>query len=234
VFAEKRTQYGRVNRVMSIAVSVKLDSAGLVKDSLGVIAAFGTLETASFLSDKEDRGILYQISQSELQKMHETKVAEKALAAKEEADQQAVIYRQQAMARRDQDIMVLSQATSSVKLANAISDGQINYRHNLNNLRFARVDAILKKQPVNVSMLVQMDASGRNEVATEWPGHLKVSVPGNLPELKSSSWYLVRGLLSVPMAMPYQRLHWWQMQFMPAHNQNAPMQQMLQPLSIAN
>ena len=198
VFAEKRTQYGRINRTMSIAVSVKLDSAGLVKDSLGVIAASGTLETASFLSDKEDRGILYQISQSELQTMHETKVAEKALAAKEEADQQAVIYRQQAVANRDQDIMTLSQATNSVKFANIISDGQINYRHNLNNLRYARADAILKNHPVNISMLVQMDASGRNEVATTWPGHLKITVPENLPELKSSGWYLVRGLLSVP------------------------------------
>jgi len=141
---------------------------------------------------------MYQLSQSELQKMHEVKIAEKALAAKALAEQQADMRRKQAVANRDQDIMALSQATTSVKLANIISAGQINYRYTLSNLRYARADAILKDHPTNVSMLVQMDASGRNEVATEWPGHLKVTVPENLPELKSSGWYLVRGLLSVP------------------------------------
>lgn len=197
-FAEKRTQYGRINRTIGLAVVVKLDSTGLTKNNWGVVTASGALDTAAFLTDKDDTKIMYQISQNELQKMREAKAAEKVLAAKVEADHQADIRRQQAMASRDQDIIALSQASSSVKLANVISDGQINYLHHLNNLRFARADAILRSQPVAVSMLVQMDASGRNEVATAWPGHLKITVPENLPEVKSSGWYLVRGLLSVP------------------------------------
>jgi len=197
-FAEKRTQYGRINRTIRFSVTVKLDSADFTKNSWGVITASGTLDTAAFLVDKDDTKILYQLTQSELQRMREAKAAEEAVAAKAEADRQAEIRRQQAMARRDQDILTLSQASSSVKLANVISDSQIDYGQHLDNLRSARAEAIIRGQQVAVSMLVQMDESGRNEVATEWPGHLQVTVPESQPELKSSGWYLVRGLLSVP------------------------------------
>ncbi|HEY8037843.1 MAG TPA: DUF4852 domain-containing protein [Methylobacter sp.] len=197
-FAEKRTQYGRINRTISLAVSVKLDSADFTKNSWGVISALGTLDTAAFLDNKDDTKTIYQLTQSELQKMREAKAAAEAIAAKAEVDRQAEIRKQKAMARRDQDILALSQASSSVKLANAISDEQINYGQHLDNLRSARAKAIIKGQPVTVSMLVQMDESGRNELPTKWPGHLQVTVSESQPELKSSGWYLVRGLLSVP------------------------------------
>jgi len=197
-FAEKRTQYGRINRTISLAVAVKLNSADFTKNSWGVVTVSGAIDTAAFLDDKDDAKILYQLKENELQKMREAKAAEEAIAAKAEADRQAEIHKQKAMARRDQDILSLSQASSSVKLANAISDGQINYGQHLDNLRSARAKAIINGQLVTVSMLIQVDESGRYELPTKWPGHLQVTVSVSHPELKSSGWYLVRGLLSVP------------------------------------
>ena len=87
---------------------------------------------------------------------------------------------------------------TTTRLANFLSTDPVNFYARLDSLRSARTASILAAKPVNVQMLVQMDSSGHDKVATEWPGQLQVTVPESLPALKSSGWYLIRGQLSVP------------------------------------
>lgn len=197
-FADKRTRYGSVDRHIAIAVTVKLDNGGFVTGSWGQIVSTGTLESATIFADSNATQPLYWLTPEELEKMRATRAAEKAALAKAEEERKAEQRRQQMLAQREQNIRALSSAPTSVKLANWVSDGQIDYYTKLNNLRTARAAALVGGKPVMVSMLIQADGSGRNKVDTKWPGKLEVTVAEGQPDLSSSGWYLVRGMLSVP------------------------------------
>mgnify|MGYP003700601601 CR=1 FL=1 len=106
--------------------------------------------------------------------------------------------RQAWIERRDRDIRSLERADASVRLANFISEGEVNSRLTLSRLRSARGAALYLGKPVRVHMLVQAEDAGRTDVATKWPGLLTITAAGQLPELKASGWYLVDGLLDVP------------------------------------
>ena len=136
--------------------------------------------------------------QERLEKMRAEREAQQAAEAKAEQEHLATLRRQQLLAQRQQNIDFLSNSSISTKLANLISDGPLDFGVRLNNLRDARGEALISGRALTVSMLVQMAASGRDEVDTKWPGHLQISVPTTQPDLKSSGWYLVRGNLSVP------------------------------------
>lgn len=197
-FADKRTRYGSVDRRIAIAVTVKLDSGGFVKGSWGQMVTTGTLESATIYADADATQPLYWLTPDELEKMRAARAAEKAAIAQAEEERKAEQRRQQMLAQREQNIRALSSASTSVKLANWVSDGGIDYYTKLNNLRAARAAALVGGKPVMVSMLIQADGSGRNKVDTKWPGKLEVTVAEGQPDLNSSGWYLVRGLLSLP------------------------------------
>ena len=198
VFIEKRSRWGGVNRGITLAVTVKLDPSGFSKNGWNGMVAVGTLESATFFSDQQTSEPIYHMTSDELEKMRVAKAARQVELAKAEAERQAELRRQQILAQREQTIKVLTTATPSVKLANWISDGQVDFYSRLSNLRSARAAALVSGKPVAVNMLVQAGASGKSQVDTKWPGKLQVSVSEGQAELSSSGWYLVHGLLTVP------------------------------------
>lgn len=200
-FADKRTRYGSIDRRIAIALTIKLES-GFAKGGWFSMVASGTLESATIYADADATQPLYWLTPEELDKMRAARAAEKAALAKAEEERKAEQRRQQMLAQREQNIRALSSASTSVKLANWVSEGQIDYYTKLNNLRAARAAALVGGKPVTVSMLIQADGSGRNKVDTKWPGKLEVTVAEGQPDLNSSGWYLVRGLLSVPEGDP--------------------------------
>jgi hypothetical protein len=181
-----------------VAVTVKLDSGGFVKGNWGQMVAAGTLEGATIYADSQTTQPLYHLSGTQLDAMRAAKAAEKAALARAEEDRRAEQQRQRLLAQREQYIRALTAAAPSVKLANSISDGQIDYYRRLDNVREARAVALVRGEPVPVAMLVQADGNGRDKVDTKWPGKLQVTVPNGQPSLKSSGWYLVQGTLTVP------------------------------------
>ena len=195
VFEEKRAGFGNVvDRRITIALTIKLGDLPFTMDSVPPHVS-GTLDSIVFLSGNKP---VYQITSSELEKMRAEREAQQAAEAKAEQEHLATLRRQQLLAQRQQNIDFLSNSSISTKLANLISDGPLDFGVRLNNLRDARGEALISGRALTVSMLVQMAASGRDEVDTKWPGHLQISVPTTQPDLKSSGWYLVRGNLSVP------------------------------------
>jgi len=199
-FTERRTRYGSVNRSLAVAITIKLDHAGFQNSGWGNSVALGTVDGLAFYNDNRLGEPLYQVGQQEFEKWRAAKAAEKAIAAQAQAEREAEIRRQQLLAQREQNIRAFATASTSVKLANFISDGDLNAYLQLDNLRNARASALISGKAVSVSMLVQADGRGRSQVATKWPGKLELTLGGGQPDLKSSEWYLVRGLMTVPEA----------------------------------
>jgi hypothetical protein len=197
-FTERRTHYGYTNRSIALALTVKLDHAGFKGDGGGDAAAIGSVDSATFFSDNALNEPIFHVGADDFAKWREAKAAEKAAAAAAAAEREAELRRQQMQAMRTQYIQQMTGAPASVKLANFIGDGQLNLFSRLDNLRAARASALVTGKPVGVSMLVQAGSGGRSAVAATWPGGLLVTVADGQPDLKSSDWYLVRGLLSVP------------------------------------
>lgn len=197
-FTERRTRYGSVNRSISIALTVTLDHASFKSDGWGHTVAVGTLNGAAFYSDNQLAEPLYRVEASQFATWREAREAEKATAAKAAAERALELRRQQFQARREQNIRSLASASASVKLANFVSDGELNFYTRLSNLRSARAAALVSGKAEPVIMVVQAESSGRTKVDTTWPGKLEVTVADGQPELKSSEWYLIRGLLTVP------------------------------------
>lgn len=197
-FTESRTRWGSVDRTVYIAVIVKLHDGGFQNNNLDQAVAPGSVDSAVFYADEQMKKPLFQVSAEDFARLREVRDAEKAAAAKAAAEHEAEQRRQQLMAQREQNIRDLTSLSPSIRLANFISAGDLNYRVSLDNLRNARSTALIGEKPVQVSMLVQADGNGRRDVATRWPGLLDVTSPGGQPEMKASGWYLVRGLLNVP------------------------------------
>lgn len=197
-FTERRTRWGNVDRSLYLAVTVKLNEGGFQTDRWETATAVGTINSVTIYGDEKMTEALLHLSAEDFAKWQEIRDAEAAAAAKAAAEQRAEQQRRQLLAQREQSISVLSSSSSSLRLANFITPGQINYRLTLDNLRGARAAALINGKAVPVSMLFQADGSGRNDVPTKWPGLLKVTVPAGQPELASSGWYLVYGQLSVP------------------------------------
>jgi len=197
-FTERRTRWNSVNRSVSIAVVIKIDPSGFHRDGWGYQAALGTVESATFFTDNELREQIFQIGPDEFAKWRQAKAEEKVAAAAAAAQREAELRRQQMLAMREQYIRQIGTASTSVKLANFANDGPLNFYAPLNNLRAARAAALISGKPVAVTMLVQAGSSGRSTIDTSFPGSLQVTVMDGQPDLKSSEWYLVRGLLSVP------------------------------------
>lgn len=198
-FTERRTRYGSVNRTIALAVTVKLGNLGFQKPNWGHWVSESVVESAAIYNDDDLVGEpLYRIGAAEFEQWRQAKAAERATAIRAAAEREAEARRQQMLAQREYHIRMIGGASTSVKLANYINDGPLNTYAGLGNLRDARAAALLSGKPVAVSMLVQAESSGRTKVETKWPGKLELNVAEGQPELKSSGWYLVRGLLSVP------------------------------------
>lgn len=197
-FTLRRTRFGYVNRNIFISLTIRLDQTGFQSDGWGNAAAVGTIDGIGFYADDHLKEPLYTVGSEEFAKWREAKAAEQAAAEKEKAKQEAEMRHQRAIVLRDQTIHSLSNTSTSVRLANFISAGDINYFNRLNNLREARASALISGKAVAVTMLLQADSSGRRQVAATWPAKLEVTLAEGLPDLKSSGWYLVRGLLNVP------------------------------------
>ena len=115
-------------------------------------------------------------------------------------DQETAARGQEMEASKARSISLLASQTVSIRLANMISSGAINYSARLDDMRDARGNALIAGQPVTVDLLIQAGGDGRDKIATKWPGLLQITVPGNQPALQSGGWYLVEGALSVPDA----------------------------------
>jgi hypothetical protein len=133
-------------------------------------------------------------AQAEVQRQQ---LAAQAAAQREEQAREAEAQHQQMAAQRDSYIQQLRSSSDSVKLANFILPGPVDTSAHLDSLRAARTAALISGHAVDVTMLVQTYSSGSEGVATKWPGHLTVTTL-NGQSLKSSSWYIVRGSLTVP------------------------------------
>lgn len=197
-FAERRTRYGSVNRTIYLALSVRLDKAGFKSDGWGGPTTLGTVEAVTFYPDDDLTQPILTVSAADFAKWREARVLEREEVARQVAEREAEVRRQRLMAQRENFIGAMAKASSSVRLANFISDGDINLYRRLDNVRAARSAALLSGKAVPVSLLVQSDGSGRSGVVTSWPGKLELNLPETLPAMTSSQWYLVRGLLSVP------------------------------------
>jgi hypothetical protein len=209
-FIAKRTnRWSIVDRNLLAVITVRLDDGSFKDRNAYWLNASGTLERVIFYADDPARTPIYQFTPADLEKMRalaaakrvaEQKAAEeqREAAAKAEQQREADMMRQQMLAQRQFDIQMLTAASDSIKLANWISAGQVNPGLRLDDLMHARAAALFNGSPVNVAMLVQANASGRDKVETTWPGHLQVSVPASASALNASGWYLVAGTLTVP------------------------------------
>lgn len=197
-FVERRTRYGSVNRTIYLALQVRLDKVGFKSDGWGGPTILGNVEAVTFYPDDDMVQPILTVSAAEFAQWRQARVLEREKIARQAAEREAEGRRQRLMAQRGNYINALSQANASVRLANFITDGDINLYRGLDNARDARAAALLSGKPVQVAMMVQSAGNGRSAVATTWPGKLEISLPDSLPSLTSSQWYLVRGLLSVP------------------------------------
>jgi len=66
---------------------------------------------------------------------------------------------------------------------------------------------LIHNMPVETIMLVQADSSGRDNIATRWPGHLDITVAKDRPALKSGNWYLVAGSVTASDADGFPPAH---------------------------
>lgn len=197
-FAERRTRYGSVNRTIYLALTVPLEASGFKGDGWNGATTLGYVEGVTFYPDDRLADPILTIGGDEFGRWRAKRAAEQAEASRLAAEREAELRRQRLLAQREQNIRTLTGTSPSVRLANYISDGEFSLYTRLSNLRNARAAALMSGKAVPVSMLVQADAGGRTKVASKWPGKLELTVSEPLPELASSKWYLVRGLLSVP------------------------------------
>lgn len=197
-FAERRTRYGSVNRTIYLALTVRLEAGGFKGDGWGSATTLGTVEGVTFYPDDRLVDPILTVGSDEFARWRTQRAAEQAEAARLAEERASEQRRQRLQAQREQNIRALSGAPPSIRLANYITDGDLSLYTRLSNLRSARAAALMSGKAVPVSMLVQANGSGRSKVASKWPGKLELTVADPLPELASSQWYLVRGLLSVP------------------------------------
>lgn len=197
-FVERRTRYGSVNRTIYLALQVRLDKAGFKSDGWGGPTILGTVEAVTFYPDDDMVQPILTVPAAEFAQWRQARVLEREEIARQAAEREAEGRRQRLMAQRGDFINTLSRANTSVRLANFITDGDINLYRGLDNARDARAAALLSGKPIQVAMMVQSSGNGRSAVATTWPGKLELNLTESLPSLTSSQWYLVRGLLSVP------------------------------------
>lgn len=198
-FAEKRTRWGAIDRRIVIALTVKIDPLGLAKpDELNRFAVNGALDQVIFYSDLERNQIVYSLTQEDFEEKREAARQAKEKLAKAEQERLALALQEKQKHQREEYIQLLENSTISVRMANYISNGEVNNNVRLESLRSGRTKALLKKTPIPVLMLFQADSDGRDHVNTGWPGHLEISVKDVHKPLKASSWYLASGLFSVP------------------------------------
>lgn len=209
-FAEKRTQYGSMNRVIYVAATLRLDGKAFAPNGYaGQMKTSGALESVVFYNDSHGTQPVYRLATAEIEAARkeraaridaERKAQEARLAAEKKAEEARLAEqrRQEALAARESNIRSLAASPAEVRLANWISALPISLLRRLDDLRSARGVALGGGAPVTVSMLIQTTSGGRNGVATQWPGHLEIDVPEKLPALEPDRWYLLRGNLSVP------------------------------------
>ncbi|MBF0325553.1 MAG: DUF4852 domain-containing protein [Alphaproteobacteria bacterium] len=197
-FAERRTQYGSVNRTIYLALTVRLESGGFKPNGWGGAVTLGTVEGVAFYPDDRLAAPILAVDATEFARWRQARAEQRDEAVRLAAEREAEARRQRLLAQRDQTVRVLASAPISTRLASFIGEGDISTRARLDNLRAARAAALMAGRAVPASLLVQADVSGRVNVQTRWPGKLTLSVPDSLPAVDPSRWYLVRGLLSVP------------------------------------
>ena len=197
-FLEKRTRYGNVDRQIWIAVTLALAPAGFKDGGGREKTSAATVESAVVFADNAGQQFLFAISKDQITTLRTEAEARKAAAAKEQALRQAEQNRRQMEAERGNTIERLKALPLSVRLANWMSPGPVNFGLSLSNIRVARAQALIRNTPIETIMLVQADKSGRDAITTRWPGHLEITVPKDRPEFKSGNWYLVTGTITTP------------------------------------
>lgn len=198
-FAEKRTQYGRMNRGIYIAATLRLDGREFTPNGYAdQMKTSGALESVVVYGDKQGAQPIYRLGATEIEAMRKERAARIEAEKKAEAARLAEQRRQEALAARASTIRSLAASPAEVRLANWISALPISLDVRLDDLRSARGAALGGGAPFKVRMLIQAKSGGRSGVATVWPGHLKIDVPEQTPALEPDRWYLVRGDFSVP------------------------------------
>jgi hypothetical protein len=198
-FEEKRTRFGQVDRQVVVALRVRLTHP-FTKDNWGTLKAEGTLDSAIIFADQDGKQPIYQLTSAELGTLRAARDAERQAEARRKEEAAKVEAERLVQQQRQQWIAQLAGMPPESRLANWISDGQLNFSARLDDLYTARMAALVEGKPVPVAMLVQTDGSGHQQVATTWPGHLEVTDAADQPTFARSGWYLVRGTLNVPEA----------------------------------
>jgi len=223
-FEQRRTHFNSVDRSIWLVAIVKLAPGPYARHAYVGFINSATLVDATFVGgtiygDQNCTQQVYALDEAEIARQAAAKaaaalaaedaenakraeaqrqqMAAQAEAQREQQAREAEAQHQQMAAQRDSFIQQLQSSSDSVKLANFILPGPIDTAAHLDSLRAARTTALIAGHAVDVTMLVQTYSSGSEGVTTKWPGHLAINVPNGKP-LKSSSWYIVRGSLTVP------------------------------------
>ena len=220
MFAEHRTRYGSVDRRLTMLVTMSIGNSNIPSGQSYGDVLNASVQSVDIVEGQHNETLVYRFRPSEIRALRDGKAAREAEAAHtleaQRADQareserqqkaaEATMHAQQEAANREQllaqqsaIISNLQNQPAGVRLRNFLEPNAYADSNTLNDLRDARANAVLSGGSTNVMMLVQTDGSGSNDVPTNWPGHLEISVRQGTSPLSSGRWYLVSGRLTVP------------------------------------
>jgi|GEM_PF-1828966 len=207
-FISKRTdKWNRVDRTVYVKINFEIDHSSY-SISGNKISVKGRLHSGKVYNSKKLSTEVLSIENSQVEtllaemkarqeaaaKAEEERIEKERIAAEEMRKEQE---KRRFVAQKEAYIASLKSSPLSIRLASYLYEKSLIRPRPLDNLADARASAALNGGPVRVGMLIQMDEGGRQEVETQWPGLLNVNTSEEMPELKSSGWYLVDGFLSV-------------------------------------
>jgi hypothetical protein len=182
---------GGVNRDVIIALSLKLTPGAFANQPADNPTATATIDSAAVYAPPGLSGQNNPAAETPIAIVTSDEIAalRNAKAAAAAAAEQA-----QRLAQRSANIQMVSGFSNDEKLYNWLNDTQIQASQ-LTSIAQARFNSIAANQPVNVSMIVKTDGSGRDNISTSWPNHLILNAAGATLAFSGSSWYLVSGNL---------------------------------------
>jgi hypothetical protein len=189
-FTENRTRYGSVDRNLYLAVTIRPSSEfGSARDNFGRLVVRGAIERVQIFADEKMTTRLVNYTKEQLQIR---------MADIRRRDQERRRSETRAQIERNRPLMVetLARMPVETRLANFLDDGPISAARQLDVLRQARGGAIVGNQPVSVRMIVQTSGAGLENVATKWPGNVRLSSNAGTPPFEAGRWYLIRGKLT--------------------------------------
>jgi len=201
-FAAKRTSsWGSINRDLILAIKVRVSDDGFTAKEYGnSIGLSGKIESAAFFESPESlTKPIYVVTSEGLRTSREKRESAKAEADRIIEERKMELQRKQLLAQRDELVQRVSGQPMEIKLKNLGTPNTPEiFSDGLDNLYTMRKRAIVSGKAIDSTMLIQADGSGNTDVATEWPGHMLVTINPSAENLSSSKWYIVNGTFAIP------------------------------------